>query len=81
VGAAPAGGARRRQSSAGRGALAPASFRPGQGSGAAWAAPVGLVEVEEGLVGLAAGLNPELAAAAPIGVGGRLGTAGQGVRP
>jgi hypothetical protein len=80
VGAAPAGGARRRQSSAGHGALAPASFRPGQGSGAAWAAPVGLVEVE-GLVGLAAGLNPELAAAAPIGAGGRLGTAGQGVRP
>jgi hypothetical protein len=31
--AAPAGGARRRQASAGRGALAPASFRPGQGSG------------------------------------------------
>jgi hypothetical protein len=32
VGAAPAGGARRRQASAGRGALAPASFQPGQGS-------------------------------------------------
>jgi hypothetical protein len=34
---------------------------------------MGLVEVEEGLIGLAAGLNPELAAAAPNGVGGRLG--------
>jgi hypothetical protein len=40
---------------------------------AAWAAPGGLVEVEEGLIGLAAGLNPELAAAAPNGTGRRLG--------
>jgi hypothetical protein len=39
---------------------------------AAWAALGELVEVE-GLIGLAAGLNPELVADAPNGAGGRLG--------
>jgi hypothetical protein len=69
----PSKGAGRRRSAPATRLLVPVCSRLGHGSGRLGQLLGGLVEVEEGLIGLAAGLNPELAAAGPNGTGGRLG--------